>query len=524
MKVSGLSTLLLALGSRAQNAVSTTDGADVGWTEVGTDGSKDSATGQYITQSTPEYNGAIIQTAAEQAEEQGDITEFRKKFEGIYDPNMYPYGPLHGDYRVPDPDDAVSDPINLPSPFPFFDGQSTSIFRASTNGIIALGDHSILSSDPEVLPSIDVDAPFVAGFWNDIWAKKHGRIYWRLEMFNTTLLAEMKKDAELGYPELAGSIGTIQYAFIVSYWRCTYFGASRNGDQNTFQMTLFTDGVYSFFVANYQLLEWTKAVGHDDAMGGYDDNNGNYAEVMYSHTPAMLNLPAESTNAAIGGRHVWRLDAIPPTPVNPTTQAPTDTAIGTSLWPANDNTLGGGIFEFTPSTDLGNGTCSITFPNDVAWFHIFDAHVRVDSAVTSTTWKVVAANDAFEPGEDGSFQFIVFFNDGEEFTDLDVNIACDATDEFTYAVYSFPQNHLQADGRTNLRRVDTVWEEAGQYTVSLGQQVANFTVDDPRITASTIDNQNFVLTGIPETLEEIWFQFEYDGSYFGSNEVGVNGP
>jgi hypothetical protein len=121
---------------------------------------------------------------------------------------------------------------------------------------------------------------------------------------------------------------------------------------------------------------------------------------------------------------------------------------------------------------------------------------------------------------DGSFQFIVHFDGSNNFTASDVYIACDATDEYSFAVYSFPQNALQQDGRSNLRKLSNDWDSTATYVVTLGAQVGNFTVDDPRITVSTLDEQTFSLSGVPETIEEVWFQWDYL-SYFGSNEVGA---
>jgi len=513
------------------SGVSTSNGS-LGFTEIG--GNKDTDTGEQSGPATAETSYPAIYSSAEDTDDQDDIDASlipqRKKDQGIYDPNMYPYGPLHGDYRAPGADDAVSDAINLPSPFPFFNGQSTNVIRASTNGMVILDDRQIFENNPTELPSIEIDTPFVAGFWNDLWSKKHGKIYWRLEQTNTTLLDEMRNDIIDGYPELEG-ISNLRYAFVYSFWRVTHYGARKaNGmKSNTFQICITTDGTYSFLINNYQDIQWNQALGTaNKAVGGFDIDNTYYTMMEGSLEDGNMDWADTSTNSNMPGRHIFRLDDMEP-PTKPTiapTQDPNvEPGIVTAdqIWPANDNTLGGGIFKYVPETPVGNGTCTIQFPSPVAWFHVFDAHIRADSAVTSMVWKICAANPTFEPNQaDGSFTFALQFNRGFEFTEAEITMTCDTEDEFTYAVYSFPQNHLQQSGRSNLRRKDNVWDSTASYAVTFASPVGNFTVDDPRIQVATSDNMSFVLTEVPPTIEEIWFQFDYL-NYFGSNEVGVVG-
>jgi len=77
--------------------------------------------------------------------------------------------------------------------------------------------------------------------------KKSGKIYWRLEQSNTTLLDEMKSDIIKGFPEMSG-MDDLKYAFIFSFWKVTHFGARKaNGmKQNTFQIVIATDGSIRF--------------------------------------------------------------------------------------------------------------------------------------------------------------------------------------------------------------------------------------------------------------------------------------
>ena len=526
MKLIALSVLAGASKIAAQSAQMFVSNDNVLWTDIGS--GKDEDTGEAPEQVIAETSDLTVYTAGENAEAQNEIDAYietqRKKHQGIYDPNMYPYGPLYGDYRAPGADDAVSDAIQLPSSFPFFNGQSTNVIRASTNGLIILDDRQIFENNPSELPNIAIDTPFVSGFWNDIWSKKQGKIYWRLEQTNTTLLGEMKQDIIKGFPEMAG-INDLQYAFVLSFWKVTHFGARKSNGmpQNTFQVCIATDGTYSFQINNYQEINWNIALGTDNkAVAGYDIDNTYYAMIQGSLGDGSLNWPKESTNSVTSGRHIFRLDDLPP-PEPQTPVGPTGVVVADNIWPANDNTLGGGIFSFTPDTPIGNGTCTLEFPSPPAWFHIFDAHIRADSATSNLVWKIVAANPTFEPNPDtGAFTFALQFNRGFEFAAEDITLSCNEDDEYIYAVYSFPQNHLQTDGRSNLRKKDNIWDPAASYALSFASQVANFTLDDPRISVSTADNVNFVLTDVPPSLEEIWFQFSYV-NYFGSNEVGVIG-
>ena len=212
------------------------DLSTLGWTEVSPEGSKNETTGEVIAQADPQSLYVSIQTQAEMDEEQAEIVEYRKKYDGINDPNMYPYGPLFQDTRIPNADDAMSDPIDLPAPLPLFDGASTSQIRASTNGLISLSAASMPEDVPAAMGVSGYDSDFVAGFWNDIWSKKHGRMYHRIEQANTTLLAEIRQDIEDGLPQFGpnpgdGVVGTLQYAYVHSYWRCTHYGAIKSDDQ-----------------------------------------------------------------------------------------------------------------------------------------------------------------------------------------------------------------------------------------------------------------------------------------------------
>lgn len=523
------------------------NGDIIGFTETGND--KDVDTGENSSTVVPQSNISEVMTLFEKEADQKEIDAYqeeyistqKKKNTGIYDPNMYPYGPMHGDYRAPGSDDAVSDAINLPSPFPMFNGQSTNTIRASTNGMVILDDRQIFENNPTELPSIEIDTPFVAGFWNDIWSKKHGKIYWRLEQTNTTLLDEMRADIIDGFPELAG-IGYLKYAFVYSFYKVTHYGARKSNGMkyNTFQIIIATDGEYSFLINNYQDINWNIALGATNkAVGGFDIDNTYYTMMEGSLEDGSLDWQKTSTNSATPGRHIFRLDDMdPPTPIIPDDGdnndnddngngdgglIPSGVVHADQIWPANDNTLGGGIFKYVPPSAVGNGTCTIQFPSAVAWFHVFDAHIRADAAVTSMVWKIVAANPTFEPNQaDGSFTFAIQFNRGFEFTEAEITMTCDEEDEYTYAVYSFPQNHLQESGRSNLRKRDNQWDPAASYAITFASPVTNFVVDDPRIQVATTDNMSFILTEIPATIEEVWFSFEYI-NYFGSNEVGVIG-
>ena len=148
-----LSTTILAataINIKAQNANIFANNNQVQWTDVGE--GKSENTGEPPANPVADTLDLTVYTATEDTNEQDDIDAYietqRKKNQGIYDPNMYPYGPLHGDYRAPGADDAVSDAISLPSPFPFFAGQQTNKIRASTNGMIILGDRQIFENNP----------------------------------------------------------------------------------------------------------------------------------------------------------------------------------------------------------------------------------------------------------------------------------------------------------------------------------------------------------------------------------------
>lgn len=122
MKLIALSVLAGASSIAAQSAQLFVSNDNVLWTDIGA--GKDEDTGEAPEQVVAETSSLTVYTAGEDAEDQAEVDAYietqRKKHQGIYDPNMYPYGPLYGDYRAPGADDAVSDAIQLPSSFPFF--------------------------------------------------------------------------------------------------------------------------------------------------------------------------------------------------------------------------------------------------------------------------------------------------------------------------------------------------------------------------------------------------------------------
>ncbi len=112
-----------------------------------------------------------------------------------------------------------------------------------------------------------------------------------------------------------------------------------------------------------------------------------------------------------------------------------------SQWPSNDNCgednpggcLAGAIGRFEPEDAIGNGTCTVTFPTAPAYFHIFNAHIRADSASMPNRWSVCAANTNFE-GTD-PFRYLVYFNEWDGYNASDVQWDCDSSSEYEYAIY-----------------------------------------------------------------------------------------
>merc|ERR1711881_321837 len=93
-----------------------------------------------------------------------------------------------------------------------------------------------------------------------------------------------------------------------------HFGATKTDQkQNTIQIILATDGTHSFFISNYQLLEWNRA--NDDmafASAGYDVQGFNSGDLpLGSGTADVLDLSTLSTNSGMGGRHIFQLDDNP---------------------------------------------------------------------------------------------------------------------------------------------------------------------------------------------------------------------
>jgi len=517
------------------------------WSEVG-DSNKQVENGNVRLISEPIFRTLDSHTMSDDEAESDDqeIADERRKFKGE---NMYDFGPYKKDNKIPNIDDAISDPITLPTAIQFFD-KSTNVVRVSSNGMLILGDDQVLDNEPEVLPSDSIDAPFIAGLWNDHSTIKTGKIYWRIEEDRMDTLGDISADIKAAFPELTDFDGA-DWAFINSYFRVPAFGSTKqkgpgNGwTTNTFQITIATDGKYAFAINNYLHVDWDQAVGvTNKAVAGLDLNDG-YFVMMDGSLEDGSRFASTSTNSDVEGRHIFRLDnRVPPTSTPPpepqttnevttnevtgpeeTTKTvyPVDTVISMNQWPSNNNTLGGGIFKYIPSTPIGNGTCTITVPNDVAYFHIFDAHVRSDTEFTSTVWHICAANPTFEPnGDDGSFNFLIMYERGQEFSEEDVDFNCDEDDTYEFAVYSFPQNHLRVDGRTNARVFGDKWNHEAEYAINFPSGVENFQLDDGRIEISmqSAGNDTYVITHIPESIQEVWFQWDYI-NYFASNTVTI---
>ena len=147
------------------------------------------------------------------------------------------------------------------------------------------------------------------------------------------------------------------------------------------------------------------------------------------------------------------------------------------------------------------------------------------------TWKVTMANPDSDHNGKGIFRYWVAYKRDQVFNPNKVTWSCNTDDEFEYALYSFPQNLCKKHTVTNVRRRAYYGDFDDMVVIDLGAPVDNFYVYDPRINATSVDDQHFVLffdqQDVPRGdghAHEIHFEFDYrPGQFFLSNTVTVAG-
>ncbi|XP_002130520.2 uncharacterized protein LOC144742367 [Ciona intestinalis] len=184
-------------------------------------------------------------------------------------------------------------------------------------------------------------------------------------------------------------------------------------------------------------------------------------------------------------------------------------------WPANDQTPAGarGVVGYN---EIGNGTCTLKFPDAVYWFHMFDGDiVPSKSSVSEGLYAITAPNKDWQ--DTGNFSFVVnfFF---ETFNASQIVWSCDVSDSSPLSVESFPNNMEQ--NYTRARITDLNMTDQTKIILTLPDSVDNFGVDAPAVVEAV--NGNAYTIGNFGVQKEFRFEFNYLTRWFSASEITLS--
>ncbi|XP_071951618.1 sushi domain-containing protein 2-like [Antedon mediterranea] len=233
---------------------------------------------------------------------------------------FYPYG-NSTDQQLPREDD-IGIEVQLARVFPYFDSNHRSLF-VNDNGILSFLK-LVKLYEADSFP-LDDNRRLIAPYWADVDISRvnEGHVYFR-EVTNDQELFDRATSEVLRL--FGGELGlkrfTTKWLFIATWEKVPFYVVSGQANRyNTFQTVLITDGVLSFVIFNYGVLEWTTgwssygssnglAQGNESvaAQVGFNAGNGlNFYSVEGSRTNDILKIN-ETSNIDREGRWMFRVD------------------------------------------------------------------------------------------------------------------------------------------------------------------------------------------------------------------------
>ncbi|XP_029472488.1 sushi, nidogen and EGF-like domain-containing protein 1 [Rhinatrema bivittatum] len=227
--------------------------------------------------------------------------------------DFYPFGLEQGDSITRKQDDGGSGLLPISIQFPFFGAAHAELY-VNNNGILSFLKE-VSQFTPVAFP-ISKDRRVVAAFWADVDNRQAGEVYYR-ESKDPATLQRATKDIHKYFPDFPDF--RAEWAFIVTWYRVTFFGGSSFSPVNTFQTVLITDGEFSFTIFNYESVTWTTGMhassggdfaglGGIAAQAGFNAGDGKrYFNIPGSRTDDIVDVEM-TTNVGIPGRWVFRID------------------------------------------------------------------------------------------------------------------------------------------------------------------------------------------------------------------------
>ncbi|KAM9316464.1 sushi, nidogen and EGF-like domain-containing protein 1 [Gastrophryne carolinensis] len=227
--------------------------------------------------------------------------------------DFYPFGREEGDLVTRRQDDGGSGLLPISRAFTFFGDKHNGLY-VNNNGVLSFL-REVSQFTPVAFP-ISGDRRVVAAFWADVDNRRGGDVFYR-ETEDPRVLNRANKDVSSYFPELSDFNAT--WVFIATWYRVTFYGGDASSPVNTFQIVLITDGLRSFTIFNYEMIEWTTgrhaSSGGDSsgrggiaAQAGFNAGDGwRYFNIPGSRTDDIAGI-ANTTNIGIPGRWVFRID------------------------------------------------------------------------------------------------------------------------------------------------------------------------------------------------------------------------
>ncbi|UJR16913.1 hypothetical protein I4U23_003811 [Adineta vaga] len=226
----------------------------------------------------------------------------------VYHEKLFPFGPDHGDITFERDDDRISESIQIPVRFPFFDHMYDEI-KIQTNGMILFGKH-----DDEFINFTPVNFPInnivcVAPFWADVITANdnNSNIFYR-EIVDKSTLHELMYIIEGVFSDMV--IQPLLWGFVATWYEVPGYGLPSTL-RNTFQAIVMTNGINSFSIFNYGQLQWTSSSvsGSVHAQAGFNAGDmKNYFLIDKSFTLQVTELVKDS-NIQYPGRFVFSIGA-----------------------------------------------------------------------------------------------------------------------------------------------------------------------------------------------------------------------
>uniref|UniRef100_K1RGC6 Sushi, nidogen and EGF-like domain-containing protein 1 n=1 Tax=Magallana gigas TaxID=29159 RepID=K1RGC6_MAGGI len=169
---------------------------------------------------------------------------------------FYRFGSDEGDSILPSNDDESTPRIDVSVPFPFF-GSSYSSIYVNNNGDVTF-DTALTQFTADAFP-INGSHKMIAAFWTDIDTALGGSLWYRTST-DSSILQKGTQDIRTVFPSLNTFSATWMMIITwndVAAYGCSDTGAINCQQRNTFQLVLISNGVHSFAVFMYNVINWT---------------------------------------------------------------------------------------------------------------------------------------------------------------------------------------------------------------------------------------------------------------------------